>query len=453
MPIDPFAALYPKNIDALPVAWNHIHIPGPPEPYRLSEQESRSSDTAIRFKRRTIQSLDIESTGIEARSQRDRLAFIDKVSPHGMFDLMCTEISEPLKATVNEIGRETGELMCRSAFHFVEFVSRPDIIDSFGLENGEMHLGVNCDPNTLDRESIQASKQFHMHFLYWKSSELSGLAAVKPGLVKPTDLLRQRLLDPLLFLGAEMVYERLRQLDLDGPGMTLRPFEAVDSIEHGLPLGCLIELQDWTVLNSNAFVSAIQCIHETIEKDARRLNAALTGRIDPPRVWHRFELLPQRSIAKYIDKLGYSERIRDRLKILAAKLRNVSPGLMEYFKQHKSTRLRHMLLNNPAYALNLYSPRTNQIDRPLIESDEIYLSIQLKLFSAIGGSGLTTLRGIPCCRIVRNQGVFSESAWTTRTQFQRQFCAYNYAMVRDSFDIERRIDYRYSDSRKGWCEV
>ncbi len=453
MPVDPFAALYPENIDALPVAWNHIHIPGPPLPYRLNEQESNSSDTAIRFKRRTIQSLNIESTGAEAKSQTDRLSFVDKVSPHSMFDLMCTEISEPLKATVNDIGRETGELMCRSAFHFVEFVSRPDIIDIFSLERGEMHLGLNCDPNTLDRESIQASKQFHMHFLYWKRSELSDLVASKHEPIKPVDLLLRRLLDPLLFLGAAMVCERLREMNFDGSRMTLRPFDSADSIEQGLPMGCLIQLKDWTVLNSGAFVTAIQRIHEMIETEAQRLNAALTGHIDAPRAWQRFDLLPRRSIEANIDKLGYSQGIRDQLKILARNLRNVSPALMEYFKRHKFVRLRHLLLNNPAYALNLYSPRINSIDQPLIESNEIYLCIQLKLFSAIGGSGLTTLRRIPCSRIVRNQGLFSERDWFVRAQFQQQFCAYNYAMLKDSFDIDDCVDFRYSDSTRGWCEA
>ncbi len=453
MPVDSFAALYPENVDALPVAWNSVNIPGPPAPYRLNSQESTSSDAAVRFKRRTIQKLDMVATGRGARSQRDQLAFVDKVSPHSCIDLMCTEVSEPLKATVNEIGRETGELMCRSAYHFVEFVSRPDIIDSFGLQGGELHLGVNCDPNTRDRESIQASKQFHMHFLYWKQSELTGLENLERDSVRPTDLLRQRLLDPLLFLGAAMVHERLRGIGFEIPGITLKPFDPADSIERGLPLGCLMQLDDWTVLNSSAFVALIQRIHEIIETGAQQLNAALTGRTDSPSEWQRFDLLPQRTIAVNIDKLGYSAEIAEQLKFLAAKLHNVSPTMMSYFKRHKRTRLRHLSLNNPAYAMNLYSPRLNKMEKPLIDSNEIYLNIQLKLLSAIGGSGLVALRRIACCRILRNQGTFSEKAWSTRTRFQEQFCAYNYAMLKDAFDIERVVDHHYIDSTQGWREV
>ena len=453
MPVDAFAALYPKNIDSLAVAWNSVNIPGPPAPYRLNPQESSSSDPDVRFRRRTIQSLEMIATGHEARSQCDRLAFVDKVSPHSSIDLMCTEISEPLKATVNDIGRETGELMCRSAYHFVEFVSRPDIIDSFGLQDGEVHLGVNCDPNTRDRESIQASKQFHMHFLYWKQSELNGLQTLRQEIPGPSELLRQRLLDPLLFLGAAMVQERLRGISFEMPGITLKPFDPADSIERGLPLGCLMQLDDWSVLNSGAFVALIQRIHEIIKLGAQQLNAALTGRTDSPAAWQRFDLLPQRTIADNIDKLGYSAGIVEQLKFLAAKLHNVSPALMTYFKRHKYARIRHLSLNNPAYALNLYSPRPNKLEKPLIDSNEIYLNIQLKMLSAIGGSGLVALRRIACCRILRNQGTFSEQAWSMRTRFQEQFCAYNYAMLKDAFDIERVVDYRYINSTQGWREV
>jgi hypothetical protein len=47
-----------------------------------------------------------------------------------------------------------------------------------------------------------------------------------------------------------------------------------------------------------------------------------------------------------------------------------------------------MTLNLPCYALNLHAPLANAVDAPLIEADGVYLILQTKLFSGIGGAGL-----------------------------------------------------------------
>ncbi len=451
MPIDPFAALYPEDINSLPIAWDHVRIPGPPAAYRLTPEERCSTDNSIRFKRRTIQRFDLHSTGVGGLAQLYHLAFIDKVSPHSLYDLMCTEVSDPLKATVSAIGRETGEAMCRSAYNFVDFVSRPDIIESFGLQNGELHLGVNCDPNTLDRESIQASKQFHMHFLYWTQAELAPLQRAKVTVTSvPNDLLRKRLLDPLLYLGAALVEERLRRSNFNADGVQLLPFSAAASIHKGLALGCLLRLDEWTVLNTSGFVAAIETIHQCIQTSSEELLAAFTGHTDPPAIWERHPLLPHPKIVDNIGRMGFSEALDSRLRDLARELRDLSALNMDYLKRHKAARLRHMTLNNPCYAMNLYAPRHNQSDQPLIEVQEIYLSVQVKLFSAIGGSGLVPLRGFPCVRIVRGSGEFSETMWRKRARFQREFVTYNHSMIKDSFDIDHFVDYRFIDLLLGW---
>jgi|GEM_PF-1113127 len=451
MPIDPFAVLYPEDINLLPIAWDHVHIPGPPAAYRLSPDERCSNDNSIRFKRRTIQRFDLHSTGAGGHAQLDHLAFIDKVSPHSLYDLMCTEVSNPLKATVGDIGRETGEAMCRSAYNFVDFVSRPDIIESFGLQNGELHLGVNCDPNTLDRESIQASKQFHMHFLYWTEEELAPLQCAEITVCSaPEILLRKRFLDPLLYLGAALVEERLRQSNFSADGLQLLPVNAASSIHKGLALGCLLRLDEWSVLNAPGFVEAIETIHRCMQTSSEELLAAFTGHTDTPAIWERHPLLPHRKIVDNIGRMGFSGALDSRLRYLASELRDLSAQNIDYLKRHKAARLRHMTLNNPCYAINLYAPRHNQLDQPLIEAQEIYLSVQVKLFSAIGGSGLVPLRGFPCVRIVRGSGEFSETKWRKRARFQREFATYNYTMIKDSFDMEHLVDYKFIDPLLGW---
>jgi hypothetical protein len=60
------------------------------------------------------------------------------------------------------------------------------------------------------------------------------------------------------------------------------------------------------------------------------------------------------------------------------------------------------------------------------------LSVQLKLFSGIGGAGLLSLPGIPSVRVLRGQGRFQLDAWQTRSHFQRAFAAYNSAALRQN---------------------
>jgi hypothetical protein len=166
MPPDRFAALYPADLDRLRVAWDHLRIPGPPADYALTRTEAEHPDPALRFARRTIQ---------EIACDGDRLALIDKVSPHSLFDLMVSEISDPPKATPDAVDPATGRVLWRTGLAFVRFVSDPEVMRRFDLADGELHLALNCDPNTHDRESVQAAKQFHLHLLYWPGRTLKAV--------------------------------------------------------------------------------------------------------------------------------------------------------------------------------------------------------------------------------------------------------------------------------------
>jgi hypothetical protein len=163
---DRFAALYPDDLDRLRVAWDHLRIPGPPPDYALTSEERTHPDPQVRFARRTIQTL---------RCGQDRLALIDKVSPHSLFDLMVSETSIRTKATPDAVEPLTGRTLWRTGLSFARFVSDPEVMTDFDLADGELHLALNCDPNTNDRESVQAAKQFHLHLLYWPGRALEAV--------------------------------------------------------------------------------------------------------------------------------------------------------------------------------------------------------------------------------------------------------------------------------------
>jgi hypothetical protein len=449
MSLDRLAALYPDDVNDLPVAWHQLRIAGPPASYRLTPRERDSDDLAERFGRRTIMAFDIRSNDPAAVLQADRLAFVDKAVPHSQYDLMCAEVSAAAKATVREIGRQTASAIWCSAYNFVAFVSRPEIQRTYGLQGGQLHLALNCDPNTRDRESIQASKQFHLHFLYWTQQELAALRRAE----RSTDarsLLQRRLLDPLAFVAPAVLAERLGAFDLDNRAMTLLPFHPADSIHGCKPMGCLIRLSDWAVLKTPEFVYTIDRIHTCIAETSAQLQEAFTGQAQPPGLWHRHALLPPSVIRDNIDRLGFSARTIAALHHLAGALSDVSPNLMDFMKKHGGARRRHLVLNSPCYALNLYAPMQNSIAEPLIAAKEVYLIIRVKLFSAIGGAGLLCLNETPCVRIVREEGVLSEPLWRQRTRFQSGFVSYNYPLIQQTAKTSALVEYRFGDFETGW---
>ena len=453
MPVDCLEALYPEELKDLPVAWDQVKIPGPPGPYRLSGSEGDSILAKDRFRRRTIQAFNLYPAGAADEGHTDRLAFIDKAIPHSLYDLMCTEASDAVKATVSDISRQTGRAVCQSAYNFVSFLSRPETFQTYDLAGGQLHLAVNCDPNTLDRESVQASKRFHMHFLYWRRQELKLLQGVACNRRQTRKLLRQRMLDPLFILGPAMIHERLHEENFRYEGMRLIPFRPDEIMVQGMTPGCLIRLDTWGRLKTEAFTQCINHIHCCIKATSRQLQHAFTGQSQPPDPWQRHALLPYPVIVDNIGKLSFSRRPSEGLVHLARVLRNISPQLMNYLKRRSGHRIRHLVLNNPCYTLNLYSPDEHQIDRPLIESKAVYLSIQVKLLSAIGGAGLLCLKGVPIVRIVREQGEFSAESWSTRARFQRDYTAYNYPIIERLFNTGMCTDYRYSDPVTGWDKI
>lgn len=452
MPLDRLAALYPDDVNAMPVAWHQLRVASPPAGYRLTPQERDSADLSVRFGRRTIMAFDVRSNDPEAGPQVDRLAFIDKAVPHSRYDLMCAEVSAAAKATVRDIGRQTASAVWHSAYNFVAFVSRPEVQRAYGLEGGQLHLALNCDPNTRDRESIQASKQFHLHFLYWTQQELAALQRVEHSTDART-CLQRRLLDPLAFAAPVVLAERLSAFGLDGGAMKLLPFDPADSIHGHKPMGCLLRLSDWSVLRSPEFANTIDRVHSCIAATSAQLQAAFTGQAQSPDAWRRHVLAPLAVIRDKINGLGFSAQTTAALHHLAGALSDVSPSLMAFMKRHGGTRRRHLVLNNPCYALNLYAPARNSTADPLAAASEVYLIIQVKLFSAIGGAGLLCLSEVPCVRIVREQGSFSEPLWRQRTRFQRDFVSYNYSLIEKTGAASAPVHYRFGDFETGWREV
>jgi hypothetical protein len=448
----------PADLGQMPVAWQQLRIPGPPPALALSPAEQTAQTPETRFARRSIQRLELsgETAPDSGRSTptepTDQLALIDKASPHAQFDLMLTEVSprsagQSPKADAGAVMPITGQLLWQTAANFHRFVSYPEIRREFRLgaepdatygagrmsmaevatQSGWLQLALNCDPNTHDRESVQALKSFHLHLIYWQPSELRALNQVDRHWGQRDPYLGRQCLDPLSFIGPRLLDDILQALDpdLSALGAHRLPADASATCAGLRPMGCLIALPSWGLLATAAFEQLIRQLHRRLAAAASALLRAFTGAEQAPTPWQRHRLLPLRQMTQNLESIGLSAESRTDLLTLAQHLHDLPSPLAQHLKRASPARRMHqMTLNQPSYSLSL-SPM-DALGRSTLGADgPLLLSLQLKLFSGIGGAGLFSFPGIPSVRVLRAQGRYSDADWQRRADFQRRFADHN----------------------------
>lgn len=431
----------------MPVAWDGLAVPGPPAGFELNAEERGAGPPLARFRRRLIALLDC------AAADGDRLALVDKAIPHARFDLMLSEASERDKPSPGDVAPVTGQALWATGLDFVHHVSRPDVMARFGLEGGTLHLALNCDPNTRDRESVQAAKQFHLHLLYWTAAELAPLRGVdevaRPGDFDPR--LRRQLLDPLTFAGARALTALLADMDLGIAGAALEPVDAAAVAAGRRPLGAVIRLPGWRALGDAAFEHLIRRLHERATVFSAAVLRACVGQAEPPAHWQRHRLLPEAQRRSALAGLNLAEPAGGELSDLLMRLQDLSPPVGERLRVRSPALRRHLMtLNPPSYSLNLHAPVLNTPDTPLLEAASVYLSIQPKLFSGIGGAGLPWLGGVPSVRIRRGVGRFTVADWRRRADFQRGFALDNATRLSARLGVGCGRVRRFVDCERGW---
>jgi hypothetical protein len=396
----------------------------------------------VRFARRTVQ---------EIACWGDRLALVDKVSPHSPYDLMVCEISDPPKATPDAVDPRTGRVLWQTGLAFVRFVSDPAVVRRFGLDDGELHLALNCDPNTHDRESVQAAKQFHLHLLYWPGTLLEALDRPERYASVTAPGLRRQVVDPLAFLGAHLIQGALADLDLGVPGARwVAPDDAL-TLRGDRPFGALIALPGWNLLADPVFEGLVRRLHLRLDALAADLLEAFTGQRRPPAPWSRHALLPEAEIRSRVAALRVSPEARDGLGHLARLLRDLPVSLTgRLARASSSRRMSLMTLNQPCYALNLHAPVRNRLGAPLDRAAEVHLTLQPKLFSGIGGAGLLALGAVPRVRILRGVGQASVGDWRRRAAFLRAFAQSNMAQLAAEPGLAFTPVRRFAGPRAGW---
>jgi hypothetical protein len=466
--------MMPAMIPRMPVAWHQLRIPGPPAVLALTREEQHAVTAEARFARRTIQR--IERARAASGEPPLALALIDKASPHALFDLMLTDVAPARSgqrpaADPGAVAEVTGRLLWQSAAHFSRFIAEPAVQREFGLgpDTGVTHLALNCDPNTFDRESVQALKRFHLHLIHWHRPELAPLQHPESYGEQTDALLARQCLDPLTFVGTELLYAALSDSALELAGAELIAPDPAAACAGHLPLGALLRLESWERLTDPMFERLVRRLHQQIAHTARALMRAVTGHDEPAPAWRRHRLLAPQQIADNLDALDLGAQARARVLGLTDSLRDLDAESAERLKLGSALARQHcMTLNQPCYSLGLTAfpvagqrPQAAQQAGP--SQTRPILSIQLKLFSGIGGAGLLSLPGIASVRVVRGHGRFSADAWHRRACFQRRFAAYNTAALHGvaggrgstwaGQDLRTGPIGRLRDLRAGWTRA
>ncbi|MBK1631938.1 hypothetical protein CKO31_14575 [Thiohalocapsa halophila] len=440
---DPFAAMLPAAAWRMPVAWSRLQVPGPPAAFALSGAELTAATPLARFHRRLITLLDCAADG------GDRLALVDKAMPHAHFDLMLSEASDRDKPSPCDVAPSTGRALWRTGLELVRFVSDPQVMGAHHLADGALHLALNCDPDTRDRESVQAAKQFHLHLLYWNAAELAQLAGPAETPSQYGSRSRRQLLDPVGFVGARLVTALLRRLDLG-----LADAEVLDRDDAAVaagrrPPGALLRLPGWSVLAEPAFEDLIRRLHQRLTDTASLLRAAFTGTGDAPAPWQRHPLRSRAAIEAALTRLDLPDDLVTELGGLADALRDLPSPVLARLRRGPPALRKHLLtLNPPSYALNLFAPGRNRPDTPVAAAESVYMSVQPKLFSGTGGAGLLALDGLPSVRVCRGAGHFSEAQWRRRAALQRAFALHNAERLQGL--IGCGPVRRFLDCERGW---
>jgi hypothetical protein len=423
-----------------------LRVPGPPAGAGLAGEEIAHPDPRRRFARRAIQYL-----GCAGRCET--LALIDKASPHSRWDLMLSEVSPVPRSTPAQVLPATGRTLWRTGLAFVRYCSLQSVAETYGLAGGELHLALNCDPHTLDRESVQAAKQFHLHLLCWDSDTLAPLAGAGPLGAVADRRLRRQALDPLTFLGARLVADCLRGLDLGVRGIELLGPDPRGPLGSGAQPGCILRLPGWGVLGLPPFEDLIRRIHRRLESLAADLLEAFAGRRDPPAPWHRHPLLPPAEIQARVAGLSLGEESKEGLGLLAWTLRSLAPATARRLARAAPARRQDLMtLCQPCYALSLHAAAPGVW--PPESAGQVDLAIAPRLFSGIGGAGLLALRGVPSVRVIRGQGRFSTEQWRARAEFQAGFARFNRECLKDwgDWDLEPGPVRRFAGPAEGWVD-
>lgn len=390
-----------------------LPVPGYPKPAEEQREDAGTYEQFLeRWGRSFLTIVETEDGG--------RLAFSNKTNPHARYDSMLLQVDPDVRTAISDLTLPQARLMMRTGSDFVDWISDAAVIERFGLEGGCLHLVYNTDPHTLDRENgMGYTKRFHLHLNYWPREDVESGRTMRLGAVD--DLQRRRLLDPVTVAAGRMLAE-LAEREALFSNHEIFVADAREEVRRGLAPGFKVRLAGgWSNLRDAVFLDDLRRFHGAMTKQFEDVQEAFTGRREPAAPGTRHRLLGRGEIRRRIRNLRLSERSTRSLLLLGETLRDASERFLRRSEAHPRMRKQHLAMNGLNYSTGLYTPRRHRRSAPLRDADDVWLVIQVKLFSDVGGAGMIYNSEAGIVEIARRARLFTEGEAALRGDFQRQF--------------------------------
>ena len=367
----------------------------------------------------------------------ETLTLMDKKNSHSLLDMMILQTGDTPKATIEHLTPEEYRLTFSLVAHYADFINREEIIHRFGMEGSLPRFSFNHDPFTNDRESLQATRRFHLHMYLLESNMLEEIQERKRryGQIE-NKFERQRLVDPMSFLSAHLIYDLITYHLPQNEFFTVMYPDGEEAVRTGRSLGLNIRLNEgWEVLKDEGFSNYFLNVHHAILFATEQVYFAMTGRDSVPPLGHRHQLLEIETIQENLRKLIWlSDFSRDGLLEMARTLRPVSRLVSEINKRHPEWAVYHVVAKSLPYTVSIapeYPIGAGVTDNPL------YLNLSLRLFSDVGGAGLFGCLNTSAVKLKRGDGVFSELELKRRWDFQKEFFRFVEKGLKDLYETSR----------------
>jgi hypothetical protein len=347
----------------------------------------------------------------------DRIGVVDKLFPHSRFDSMLLAANERVRSSVTDLAQVSLATVFEIAHGFVRYVSRDDVTAQFDLDGAEVHVCFNYDADTIDRENAMFyDKRFHLHLNCWPGHDLDSIDTVTYGSVSDM-LARRRLMDPIAFLAPRIIRD-LVGTSIAGHRLLVDPADV-----PGAPAGLKVRLPGWHALGEPSVPRLLRGLHEAAARGYTAIREAFVGAAAVPRPWTRPVLLPRTAIRANLDRIDWlSGESKAGLGVLVDALRDVTAEQMDVFRRDPVAAALRLTLAGLDYSIGLFSPRPHSAQARLIDTPEVILVMQCRLFGDVGGAGLPPLRGASGVRLDRRSGpVMTDDEVKQRVAFREGF--------------------------------
>ncbi|MFC8452152.1 hypothetical protein [Kitasatospora sp. NPDC057223] len=321
-----------------------------------------------------------------ADSEPERIALIDKAFPHTLYDLMLlVGRDDVLRTCVGELPDTVLAALLDMVTDFVDHCSDPATVRTFGLHRGRLSIGWNYDP-TVDRDNGQWwDKRMHVHLNCWSPRTCRTLHPV-PLADVPDPTLRRSLVDPTAYLAHRVMVDAIRTDRVPAACRLLTPDATRDASQH-LPVGLKVRLPGFPYLATAEFRALLRMLHGTAAAAYRLLRAVFTDSQSPTGPWRRPALRPAGHAEAALAALPWlTAESRALLIRLRAVLHDLPERQMLLLRARSDLANRCLALDGLSYNLSLFTPDEVSARRPVNDTGELYLVMQLKTVSSIGSS-------------------------------------------------------------------